>query len=240
MRYFNSQTCGQRSICCQFPGKIWRIFCVTKKETQQVAEQLAEKGFPVALLHGDLEQKQRNEMLAQFSLGSARILVATDVAARGLDIDDVPLVINYRLSDELDTHTHRIGRTGRAGKAGLAYSLMSPEDEIIVARLEEKLDSSLRKVGAQSLRFHANRILAAEYACVCINGGKKDKLRPGDLLGALTKDANIDAADIGKIKITATVSFIAVKVRSVKRTMNLFREGRIKGRRFRARKLATV
>ena len=216
------------------------VFCITKKETQQVASLLAEKGFPVVTLHGDLEQRDRTEMLMQFSAGSARILVATDVAARGLDIDDVPLVVNYRLSEDLDTHTHRVGRTGRAGKAGLACSLVSDAEEIYLARIEERLNTTLRKMGAESLRFHANRITAADYVCISISGGKKEKLRPGDLLGALTQDANIPADDIGKIKITSTVSFMAIKPRSVKRAMNLFREGRIKGKRFRARKLNTL
>jgi len=216
------------------------IFCVTKRETQQVATLLAEHGFPVVTLHGDLEQRDRTEMLMQFAAGSARILVATDVAARGLDIDDVPLVINYRLSEDLDTHTHRVGRTGRAGKAGLAYSLVSDDEDIYVARIEERLNKSLRKIGSESLRFHSNRIQPAEFVCISISGGKKDKLRPGDLLGALTQDANIPADDIGKIKITSTVSFMAIKPRSAKRAMNLFREGRIKGKRFRARKLKTL
>lgn len=216
------------------------VFCVTKKETQQTAMMLSDKGFSVVALHGDLEQRDRTEMLTQFSAGSARILVATDVAARGLDIDDVPMVINYRLSDDLDTHTHRVGRTGRAGKSGLAYSLVSDAEEIYAARIEEQLNQSIRKVGSESLRFHANRIVPAEFMSISISGGKKDKLRPGDLLGALTQDAKIPAEDIGKIKITATVSFLAIKSRSVKRAMNLFREGRIKGRRFRARKLSLV
>ena len=216
------------------------VFCVTKKETQQTAIMLADKGFSVVALHGDLEQRERTEMLAQFSAGSARILVATDVAARGLDIDDVPVVINYRLSDDLDTHTHRVGRTGRAGKSGLAYSLVSSDEDIYAARIEEQLNQSIRKVGSESLRFHANRIIAAEFVTISISGGKKDKLRPGDLLGALTQDAKIPNDDIGKIKITATVSFLAIKPRSVKRAMNLFREGRIKGKRFRARKLSLV
>lgn len=216
------------------------VFCITKKETQQTAMMLSDKGFSVVALHGDLEQRDRTEMLTQFSAGSARILVATDVAARGLDIDDVPVVINYRLSEDLDTHTHRVGRTGRAGKSGLAISLVSDSEEIYAARIEEQLNKSIRKKGAESLRFHSNRVIPADFVMISISGGKKDKLRPGDILGALTQDANIPADDIGKIKITATVSFLAIKPRSVKRAMNLFREGRIKGRRFRARKLSLV
>ncbi|MBT0586986.1 ATP-dependent RNA helicase DbpA [Alteromonas oceanisediminis] len=213
------------------------VFCITKKETQQVASELNAAGFSVVALHGDLEQRERTEMLAQFTAGSALTLVATDVAARGLDIEDVPLVINYRLSDDADTHIHRIGRTGRAGKKGMAISLMSDDEEIRAARIEEQLQIVLEKSGGQALRFHANRIVQPDMACISVAGGKKDKLRPGDLLGALTQDAKIPVEDIGKIKITSTHSYLAIKARSVKRALGLFRDGKIKGKRFRARKL---
>ena len=153
-------------------------------------------------------------------------------AARGLDIDDVPVVINYRLSDDLDTHTHRVGRTGRAGKSGLAYSLVSSDEDIYAARIEEQLNQSIRKVGSESLRFHANRIIAADFVTISIGGGKKDKLRPGDLLGALTQDAKIPNDDIGKIKITATVSFLAIKPPQCQTSNELIPRGSDKGQAF--------
>lgn len=216
------------------------VFCTTKRDTQSVALALADSGFAVAALHGDLEQRERTEMLALFDSGCARILVATDVAARGLDIDDVPLVVNVNVSEDPETHVHRIGRTGRAGKSGLAVTLMSAKEEIFIARIEELLDKKLPAKGGQSLRFHANRIELPPLTLLSLSAGKKDKIRPGDLLGALTQDAGLVKDDIGKIKITATVSYIAIKTRSVKRTLNFFKEGKVKGKRIRARKLSTV
>ena len=216
------------------------VFCTTKRDTQSVALALADSGFAVAALHGDLEQRERSEMLALFDSGSASMLVATDVAARGLDIDDVPLVVNVNVSEDPETHVHRIGRTGRAGKSGLAVTLMSAKEEIFIARIEELLNKKLAVKGAQSLRFHANRISTPAFTLVSLSAGKKDKIRPGDLLGALTQDAGLVKDDIGKIKITATVSYVAIKTRSVKRTLAFFKEGKVKGKRIRARKLSTV
>ncbi|WP_100643664.1 ATP-dependent RNA helicase DbpA [Alteromonas facilis] len=216
------------------------VFCGTKKDTQAVTDELNASGFSAVGLHGDLEQRDRTAMLAMFASGSARVLVATDVAARGLDIEAVELVINFKVSEDADTHIHRIGRTGRAGLSGKAISLASSAEDIFVARIEEHMDCSLPRKGGQSLRFHANRIIAPEYTTIQLSAGKKDKLRPGDILGSLTKDASILNDDIGKIKVTATVSFVAVKLRSVKRAMAFFRDGKVKGKRVRARKLTPI
>lgn len=216
------------------------VFCATKDETQRVTDELQASGFLAVCLHGDLEQRERTEMLAMFSADCAQVLIATDVAARGLDIEDVPLVVNFRVSEDVSTHVHRIGRTGRAGKAGLAVSLMAAQDEIFVARIEEHFNQSIPSKGAQSLRFHANRIVPPAFNMVIIKGGKKEKLRPGDILGALTQDAQVPNEDIGKIKITATTSYVAIKQRSIKRTLAFFRDGKIKGKRLRARKIAIV
>lgn len=216
------------------------VFCTTKKATQQIAQSLASDGFSVVALHGDLEQRDRNDMLAMFSANCARILVATDVAARGLDIDDVPLVINYQVSEDADTHIHRIGRTGRAGNKGMAITLMAPDEEIFVARIEEIMNQTLPKKGAQNLRFHRNRIVLPSFSMLVLSGGKRDKLRPGDILGSLTQDAGLPNDDIGKIKITATQSHVAIKFRSVKRALQFFRDGKVKGKRLRAKKVSTI
>ncbi|WP_100657827.1 ATP-dependent RNA helicase DbpA [Alteromonas flava] len=216
------------------------VFCTTKKDTQYVTDALIQSGFSAVGLHGDLEQRDRTAMLAMFASRSARVLVATDVAARGLDIEAVELVINYKVSEETETHIHRIGRTGRAGQKGKAITLASEAEDIFVARIEEMMNCSLPRKGGQALRFHANRIIAPEYTTIQLSAGKKDKLRPGDILGGLTKDAGIENDDIGKIKVTATVSFVAVKLRSVKRAMAFFRDGKVKGKRMRARKLTPI
>ena len=212
------------------------VFCRTKVDTKALIEDLTDAGFAVAGLHGDLEQPERSQVLARFASKTLTVLVATDVAARGLDIQGVDLVINHRVSEDVDTHTHRIGRTGRAGETGLAVTIIDGKEEDKLDEIAAKTDASIKKHNIQAVRFHANRIVEPEFVCIGVDGGKRDKLRPGDLLGALTKDADIPGEDIGKISIAARKSYIAIKLRSVKRAMNLFRESKIKGKRFKARK----
>lgn len=213
------------------------IFCHTKIETDIVASELQEAGFSAAPMHGDLTQQQRDDVLARMASDALSYVVATDVAARGLDLPEVDAVINYHVSDNSDTHVHRIGRTGRAGNTGLAISLVSDNEQVLLAAIEAKHDVSIPIKGIQSLRFHANRIVLPEYSCFVLQAGKKQKLRPLDILGALTQDGEVPGDDVGKIKVRNTVSYVAVKVRSVKRAARFFREGKIKGKRVRARKL---
>lgn len=212
------------------------VFCRTKLETKALIDDLLDAGFAVAGLHGDLEQPERSQVLARFASKTLTVLVATDVAARGLDIQGVDLVINHRVSEDVDTHTHRIGRTGRAGETGLAVTIIDAKEEDKLDEIAAKTDATIKKHNIQTVRFHANRIIEPEFVCIGVDGGKRDKLRPGDLLGALTKDADIPSEDIGKISIAARKSYIAIKLRSVKRAMGLFRESKIKGKRFKARK----
>ena len=198
---------------------------------------LAQEGFVAAAIQGDMEQSDRNRVLMQFASDCLNILVATDVAARGLDISAVDCVVNYDVSENPDAHIHRIGRTGRAEQPGMAYTLMSANEASLLAAIEIHTGEDLKRKGAQSLRFHANRIIEPEFKCLRLGAGKKAKLRPGDILGALTQDAGIPGDDIGKIKVQANESFVAIKARSVKRALGLFREGKIKGKRVRAFKL---
>jgi len=213
------------------------VFCRTKRTTQDVADMLAQEGFVVAAIQGDMEQYDRNRVLMRFASDCLNVLVATDVAARGLDIAGVDCVVNYEVSENPDAHIHRIGRAGRAQQPGMAFTLMSESESAALAAIEIHTKQDLKKKGAQSLRFHANRIIEPEFVCLNLNEGKKAKLRPGDILGALTKDADVPGEDIGKIKVQANESFVAVKRRSVKRALKLFREGKIKGKRVRAFKL---
>ena len=169
-------------------------------------------------------------------MGAANILVATDVAARGLDLPAVDLVISYDLSESDDTHKHRIGRTGRAGKSGKAIMLVA-QNEVERAKRLVNDTSSAKPQGIQHLRFHANRIAAAEFQAIEIKGGKKDKLRKGDIVGALVKEAGIQAEDLGTITLNASNTFLAVKVRSAKRSLQHFRNNKIKGRRYTAFKI---
>lgn len=213
------------------------VFCNRRVQVNEVVESLNDEGFSAAGLQGDMEQHARTAVLTQFASDALQVLVATDVAARGLDIDDVACVINYTVSEEPETHIHRIGRTARAGAQGIAITLVSDEDEHFLRKVELLQESDIPLKGAQSLRFHKNRIKQPEFTCIGLSAGKKQKLRPGDLVGALTKDAGIPGDDLGKIAVQNSQSFIAVKTRSVKKAMTQFREGKIKGKRVRARKL---
>lgn len=213
------------------------VFCNTRQQVSTVYESLAQEGFAAMPLQGELTQQQRNDVLMQFACDSLQVLVATDVAARGLDIKGVDSVIVYTVSEDPEVHIHRIGRTGRAGEKGQAFTLCSEAEELHLGRIEALQNETLTRKGFQSLRFHANRIRTPDYSCIAVNAGKKQKLRPGDFLGSLTQDALIDATDIGKISVQSQTSYIGIKQRSVKKAMRHFREGKIKGKRVRARKL---
>ncbi len=212
------------------------VFCHTKAQTFALTEYLQQKDIAAVALNGDLEQRERTQVLTRFAHKSALVLVATDVAARGLDIDAVDVVINYTVTEEPDVYVHRIGRTGRADAEGLAVTLVSESEMAGLRAIEAHAQVVLKPKGIESVRYHANRIVQPAFATLSIDGGKRQKLRPGDILGALTKEAGIDGDDIGKINVTNQVSVIAVKLRSVKRAMAQFREGKIKGKKFRARR----
>ena len=224
------------AILTHYQAKAAIVFCHTKIQTFELTEYLQQKDISAVALNGDLEQRERTQVLTRFAHKSALVLVATDVAARGLDIDAVDLVINYTVSEEPDVYVHRIGRTGRADAEGLAVTLVTDAEMANLREIEAHAQVVLKPKGIESVRFHANRIIQPEYVTLSIDGGKRQKLRPGDILGSLTKEAGIDGEDIGKINVTNQVSFIAVKLRSVKRAMAQFREGKIKGKKFRARR----
>ena len=212
------------------------VFCNTKHDTRALATLLADRGYSALALHGDLEQRDREEMLLRFANRSCVVLVATDVAARGLDIKDMPLVINYDMALDPDIHLHRIGRTGRAGSKGLALSLCTDKERSRAAAIEEDQGGALQW---RPLHLTGGKAkpLAAGMVTLAVDGGRADKLRPGDLLGALTGDAGLTADTIGKIDIFATRSYVAIQRRSVDQALRLLGAGKIKGRIFRIRKL---
>lgn len=212
------------------------VFCNTKIACQEVADELQSLGVSVLALHGDLEQRERNQVLVRFSNKSVSVLVATDVASRGLDIKEVNAVISYHITPDPEVHIHRIGRTGRADAKGVALTLVAPDEIARANAIEDYQQAKIKWTGIQAMRFHANRLIQPVYSTLCVDGGKKSKLRPGDILGALTKEAEIPGDDIGKIHITEFHAYVAVKLRSVKRAMRQLGEGKIKGRKFKVRK----
>lgn len=211
------------------------VFCNTKKDCQAVYDALSDSKQSVLVLHGDLEQRDRDQTLVRFANGSSRVLVATDVASRGLDIKALEMVINYELSWDPEVHVHRIGRTARAGESGLAISLCAPEEAQRANALEEMLNMKLNwQPEPTGLRITP---LEATMVTLCLDGGKKAKMRPGDILGALTGDVGLDGADIGKIAIHPTHAYVAVKRSVAQQAWKHLQQGKIKGKSVKARLL---
>ena len=213
------------------------VFCNRKNQCQELADELWQQGFHARALHGDLEQSDRDQLLTQFSNQSCSILVATDVAARGLDIKDLPLVVNYDLSTDPEVHIHRIGRTGRAGKSGIAATLFLEYEKFRVEAIAEAAGQPADYASINSLKMRENFSLSPPMVTLAINGGRKDKIRPGDILGALTAGDALDGKMIGKINIFDKNAYVAVQRPAAKQALRILGEGKIKGRKFRIRKL---
>lgn len=211
------------------------VFCNTRKDCQEVCDALNDAGQDALALHGDLEQRDRDQTLVRFANGSARVLVATDVAARGLDIKSLELVVNYELAWDPEVHVHRIGRTARAGNSGLAISLCAPEEAQRANILSEMLQLKLNWLTAPSNVRIAP--LEAEMATLCIDGGKKAKMRPGDVLGALTGDMGLNGEDIGKITVHPAHVYVAVRQSVARQAWKQLQNGKIKGKACRVRLL---
>lgn len=219
------------------PAESTIIFCNTKIACQEVDHYLSKLGFSVIALHGDLEQRDREQVLLQFSNKSRSILIATDVAARGLDIKELDLVINYQISYDPQVHVHRVGRTGRAGETGLAITLVAANEMPKANLLEELGSGKLNWRTLNNTTFDKSRIIKPTMQTVSLTIGRKNKIRPGDILGALTKDAGIDGALIGKISITDLYSYVAINRKAINKVLDYFKQGKIKGKSVRAKSL---
>ncbi|CAG36705.1 ATP-dependent RNA helicase DbpA [Desulfotalea psychrophila] len=209
------------------------IFCNTKANCRDIAEALEAKGFSALAIHGDLDQRERTEVLVRFSNGSSPIMVATDVAARGLDINGLSAVINVDLPFESEVYIHRIGRTGRAGKEGLAFSLMEPGEEFRLEEINRLMGTDFKISDVEALAPAGKGVTALPpMVTLSINGGRKTKLRPGDILGALTKDAGIAGSKVGKINCFDFYSYVAIERSVADEAERALSTKKIKGRRF--------
>ena len=213
------------------------VFCQTRQQCQEVARFLAAERIESLAIHGDLEQRERDQVLIQFANNSCPVLVATDVAARGLDIKALEAVINYELPRDPEIYVHRIGRTGRAGDTGRALSLFTEAERSRLQGIERTLGEPCVQDVPASLNRQPGYALHGAMATIELNAGRKQKLRPGDLLGALTGEAGIKGDQVGKIDILEQRSFVALD-RSVARSALAFLvEGKVKGRPIKARRL---
>ncbi|MGZ4982320.1 MAG: ATP-dependent RNA helicase DbpA [Methylobacter sp.] len=208
------------------------VFCNTKRDCQDVASALENSGFSVQALHGDLEQKHRDQVLVRFANKSCSVLVATDVAARGLDIKDMQAVINYELPWDPEIYVHRVGRTGRAGKKGLALSLCTEKELNRVKAIEEYQNTPAKWDEVAPFHMSLELRFEAPMVTLWIDGGRKNKVRPGDILGALTGEAGIEGSEVGKIDIFDAHAYVAIKRDSVDKALACLRNGKIKGRNF--------
>jgi len=215
------------------------VFCNTIRLTRELCAALVDAGFHALALHGDLEQRERDETLIRFANKSVSILVATDLAARGLDIDTLDAVVNYEIPHDPDVYLHRIGRTGRAGSKGQAYALYTDSEMARLALIPGDIDplADAEPLPPRQVADHA--VMQPLFATVQIDGGRKQKLRPGDIVGALTAPGGINAGDVGKIHIADTLAFVAVKRAALAPALQILADGRLKGRSFRARQLGT-
>ena len=212
-------------------------FCFTRQQCQEVADELGARGIVAMALHGDMEQRERDDVLTRFANRSLTVLVATDVAARGLDIDALDLVINVELGRDVETHVHRIGRTGRAGEKGMAISLVAPPEMRRAQAIEAQQGAPLNWHPVSSLKAQPGGPLVPPMKTLCIAAGRKDKLRPGDILGALTGEAGLSGDKVGKISITDFQAFVAVARDVAPLALERLNAGRIKGRSLRVKLL---
>ena len=205
------------------------VFANTKAEVQEIAQTLQKNRIDALAIHGDLEQYERVDVLVQFANKSCPVLVATDVAARGLDIKELAMVINYDVPHTEETYTHRIGRTARAGAEGLAFTLMGQYER---DKADEYKNENRIFEDAATLKTIGGFEMKPKNITLVIEGGKKDKVRAGDILGALTGEAGIGGEFVGNIDIYDKQSYVAIDASKVDEAHERLKNGKIKGKKF--------
>lgn len=210
------------------------VFCNFKASVQEITEKLIRAGISAGGLQGDLEQGDRDRIMAKFRNQSLRVLVATDVAARGIDVKDLDLVINYELPPQPEIYVHRSGRTGRAGQSGLAISLYTLRESPKLQNIERYSKIKIERKSQPGVAAEATVQMTAQMKTLFIAAGRKEKMRPGDILGALTGQAGgLKGSDVGKIEIHDRFSYVAVSSEIADFALARLRDGRIKGKKFR-------
>lgn len=215
------------------PSHCTLIFCRMKTTVAQIGQRLAKNKVSCGVLHGDLEQVERDRVTTLFRNGSLRVLVATDVAARGLDIDTLELVVNMDMPSSTEIYVHRIGRTGRAGRKGTAVSIATEYEVPMVAEIEELTGVKMRRQALSEQADFPDEMHRSLNRTLYISGGKGNKLRPGDILGTLTAEPNaIAGKDVGKIEVHDRFSYVAIKTSEVDKALAKLQSSKIKGSKF--------
>ncbi|MCB1951415.1 MAG: ATP-dependent RNA helicase DbpA [Zoogloeaceae bacterium] len=213
-------------------------FCNTKQQCRDLVEVLQAQGFHALTLNGDMDQRERDQVLIQFANRSCSVLVATDVAARGLDIARLEAVINVDVTPDPEVHIHRIGRTGRGDEDGWALSLCSPADKRRVAALGQQMDTEPEWHTLGSLQSGNDAPLVPPMVTLQILGGRKEKIRPGDVLGALTGEAGFTREQVGKITVTDQSTYVAVVREIADEALRRLGRGKVKGKTVKVRALS--
>ena len=212
-------------------------FCNTKQQCRDLVEVLRAQGFVALELHGELEQRERDQVMVRFANRSASVLVATDIAARGLDIAQLEAVINVDVTPDAPTHTHRIGRTGRVDEEGWAFSLASMDEMGRVAQIEKAGNFTSEWQPLAELTPASGEPLLPPMLTIQILGGRKEKIRAGDVLGALTKDMGFAGAAVGKINVNEFSTYVAVAREIAPQVMRKLASGKVKGKTVKVRLL---
>ena len=232
------------------------IFCKTKENVDKVFEALVRKRYSIGKIHGGMMQKERLEQMDRFKKGNFRILVATDVAARGIDVEGITHVINYDLPVEKEAYVHRIGRTGRAGAKGKALSLVNQYEDRLLTQIQEYIgfevplkdmpnEEEVKAKEVESLKIlksnpqvkkQKSKAVNKDITKIYLNGGKKKKIRPGDIVGAISRIEGITAEDIGIIDVQDTVSYVDILNGKGNKVIDGLRNGTIKGKKLKVEK----
>ena len=212
-------------------------FCNTKQQCRDLLNVLRHAGISALTLNGDLEQRERDQVLIQFANRSVSVLVATDVAARGLDIANLEAVINVDVTPDPEIHIHRIGRTGRANQDGWAFSLCSNSDRRRITAIAQAMNCPLEVEDLAGLDKADSAPLLPPMSTLQILGGRKEKIRPGDILGALTGEAGFSREQIGKITVTDQSSYVAVNRDIARDAVRKLSAGKVKGKTVKVRTL---
>jgi ATP-dependent RNA helicase DbpA len=212
-------------------------FCNTKQQCRSLLEALHAKGIRALTLNGDMEQRERDQVLIQFANRSCSVLVATDVAARGLDIDKLEMVINVDVTPDPEVHVHRIGRTGRADQNGWALNLCGPADRNRILTIAKMLHIEPEWHELAELKDDDQSPLVPPMVTLQILGGRKEKIRAGDVLGALTGDAGYTREQVGKINVTEAFTYVAVARDIAFEAVKKLSAGKVKGKTVKVRAL---
>ena len=231
----NQRLDGVSKLLAHFRPERTLAFCNTKQQCRDLVAVLQAQGFSALALFGELEQRERDQVLVQFSNRSCSVLVATDVASRGLDVAGLEAVINVDVTPDPEIHIHRIGRTGRGDAEGLALTLASMDEMGAVGKIELLQGRESMWATLSSLQPAEGGALQPPMRTLQIVGGRKEKIRAGDVMGALAGECGLTREQVGKISVNEFSTYVAVQADLAKKVEAQLSRGKIKGKSVKVR-----